>query len=239
MSHYAGIAGYYDQLMDGGYYDHRAMSQNLLAVVGTGKKILELGVGTGLTARALSEADPSAAFTGIDFSPAMLEIARDRLPDNIRLVECDVAEMDLGIQFDAAVSTGGTWVIIRSEAGLMLGTHLYHAEKDRAGLHRVAEHLVPGGLLVLSVHPPHEDHSLQLPNGLVYSQELGKPSTDDAHFFIEKKYRFTRDQEHLAEDRVVLGFYRDTLYPEMLADAGFKPLGLTNNEDFFVFKKVD
>ncbi len=238
MSHYAGIAGYYDQLMHGGYYDHEALSQTIFGVVGSGKNLLELGVGTGLMVQQMLKGDASAKLTGIDYSSAMLEIARDRLPEQVRLVECDVAEMELNDQFDAAFSTGGTWVIIQSEEGLLLGTHLYQAENDRRGLQKVAEHLVPGGLLLLSVHPPHQDHSLNLSEGLIYTQSLGAPSDQGEHFFLEKKYAFSRDQQSLAEDRVILGFYKESLYPKMMAAAGFRPLGLTNDEKFFVFKKA-
>ena len=194
--------------------------------------------GTGLLARELLELDSSYHFTGVDFSPSMLEIAKERLPSRASLIECDVAEMNLGRTFDVALSSGGTWVIIQSDKELLLGTHLLNREKDFKGLQNVADHLDAGGLLLLSVQKPHEDRDIDLVDGIVYSQRVvGRNGTSD-HYFIEKGYSFKRNGQLLAEDTLTLGFYKQTVFPEMLADAGFSPLGMTDTNKFFVWRKT-
>ncbi len=106
------------------------------------------------------------------------------------------------------------------------------------GLKNVTDHLEPGGLLVLSVHPPHEDRDFNLANGIIYSQRIGKYNGGSDHFFIEKTYSFRRNDSLLAEETLTLGFYKNIVFLKMLADVGFKPLGMAETGKFFVFEKL-
>ena len=162
MSCYQNIATYYDRLMESGYYDHNQLAERARSAMGGRTSVLELGVGTGQMAKALLALDPDYDFCGIDFSAAMLEIARKRFSDRIPLVECDIANMDLDREFEVALSSGGTWVIVQSGNELLLGTHLFDYEKDLQGLQKTAAHLVSGGIVMLSVHPPHTSRTLDL-----------------------------------------------------------------------------
>ncbi|MEM8637409.1 MAG: class I SAM-dependent methyltransferase [Cyanobacteria bacterium P01_G01_bin.54] len=238
MTYYQDISKYYDMLMNAGYYNYEPLAKTVRSVIGQRERVLELGIGTGQLAQLLVEAEPTYDFVGIDFSPAMLEIASKRLPKTVSLIECDVADMKMDRKFDVAFSSGGTWVIVRSSNGLLLGTHLFDKHKDLRGLQNVSNLLEPGGLLVLSVHPPHEDRDITLEDGVVYSQKISKKSGDSDHFFIDKTYSFLKDGNVLAEEMITLGFYQESLFQKMLSDVGFKPLGLTETEDFFVFEKV-
>lgn len=145
--------------------------------------------------------------------------------------------MSLDRKFDAAISSGGTWVITQSDDELLLGTHLFNQENDIRGLQNVSDHLEKGGLLVLSVHPPHENRNIQLQDEIVYSQKIGQYEESD-HFSIQKTYSFTRKGSVLAEETLTLGFYKETLFYKMLADVGFKPLGMTDDGKFFKFEKI-
>ena len=78
MNRYTGITDCYDLLMRGGYYDHDTMAGAADAVMGDRKKVLELGVGTGLFAQNLADKKPNCDITGVDFTPSMLEIAQER-----------------------------------------------------------------------------------------------------------------------------------------------------------------
>lgn len=238
MKYYQGIADYYDLLMDGGYYDYGFLADAVQASIGPRKRILELGIGTGQLAKVLLEREPNYDFVGMDFSPAMLEIAKKRLPENVPLVECDIAEMKLDRRFDVAFSSGGTWVIVRSGDELLLGTHLFDREKDIQGWQNVAEHLETGGLLLLSTHLPHEDRDLELEDGIIYSQKISEQKGETDHFFVDKTYSFHRNGELLAEETLALGFYRENLFQQMLADVGFQPLGMTAEKEFFIYEKV-
>lgn len=238
MNYYQKIAGYYDALMESGYYDHAKLAQTVHSVIGSGKKVLEIGVGTGKMVEELAAIDPSSDFCGVDFSGAMIEIANRRLSNRFPMVECDISTMELDQTFDVVLSCGGAWIVQKSDEGLCLGTHLFSPDKDRLGFEKVSKHLETGGRLVLSVHPPHTDRQLEMDNGMVYSQKVGDYQGGTDHFYLEKTYSFLQGDETLAEETMTLGFYKENIFQPMFTGAGFKPLGLTETEEFFVFEKV-
>jgi ubiquinone/menaquinone biosynthesis C-methylase UbiE len=65
-----------------------------------GKRVLELGCGTGALSAEL--ASTAASVTAIDFSEAMLEAARVRFAHqrNLKFVSADILELELGERFD-------------------------------------------------------------------------------------------------------------------------------------------
>lgn len=75
-------------------------------VTGDGKRVLELGFGTGILAKRLY--DCGYNITGVDFSQAMIDIAQPKLP-NARLIRHDfshgVPDAISGERFDAIVCT--------------------------------------------------------------------------------------------------------------------------------------
>lgn len=64
-----------------------------------GEKIVDVGCGAGQSIIQLAErVGPSGFVTGVDIAPELLEAARRRTSslDNVKLVECDAAAVDLG-----------------------------------------------------------------------------------------------------------------------------------------------
>ena len=238
LNQYTGITDCYDLLMRGGYYDHDTMAGAADAVMGDRKKVLELGVGTGLFAQSLADRKPNCDITGVDFTPSMLEIAQERVGADTRLIEADVTAMDLEDTFDAAISSGGVWVIIDAEDEFLLGTHLSHRDQEVEGLKNVSAHLESDGLLLLSIQEMHRDFDLTLPDGVVYSQRIsGTKETEelDEHFMIEKQYSFTQDSEVIGEETLNLGFYRQNAMDEILGEAGFEFERIDDDRQFFVY----
>lgn len=236
--YYHQIANYYDLLMTSGYFDHVLMSEIIHSIIKPRHRLLELGVGSGLMVQELLKLDNSYEITGIDISSAMLDIARERLPSSVSLLECDVTHMQLDHRFEAAVSSGGTWVLIESPEGLMVGTHLYSREEDLQGLRNVAVHLEPGSIFLLTVHAMHVDRELALRDGIVYSQKVER---NDDHsldrFSVQKTYSFHQDGKTLAEETLTLGFYRDTSFPRLFEEAGFRLLGMAADDKVFILEK--
>ena len=83
----------------------------LRALDGAPLRVLELGSGPGFLAQRILEAIPSIGYTMLDFSPAMHELARERLGPLMQHVRPVVADFkgegwaeDLG-KFDAVVTT--------------------------------------------------------------------------------------------------------------------------------------
>lgn len=69
---YTEITEYYDLWVMSGYYDYQNMAKEAHSIVGNGRQIIELGVGTGLLAQKYIEIDPTCEFMGMDITASML-----------------------------------------------------------------------------------------------------------------------------------------------------------------------
>lgn len=112
--------------------------QDAIAAAGASpraRRILDLGVGTGETARRCLAEHPGAELVGLDASPAMLEIAGSELGDGVDLRVGRLEDELPAGPFDLIVSA--------------LAVH--HLDgRGKAGLFgRVAERLAPGGRFVM------------------------------------------------------------------------------------------
>lgn len=98
------------------------------------RRILELGTGTGETARRLLAAHPGAGLVGIDSSEGMLAVARADLGADLRVqrLEDPLPEGP----FDLVVSA--------------LAVHHLDADEKRDLFRRVRQELIPGGRFVLA-----------------------------------------------------------------------------------------
>jgi len=99
-------------------------------------RVIDLGAGTGLLARAVARAHPQAEL--VDGSPAMLEQARSALGERASYVTGDLAEAPPPGPWDAVVSA-------------MAIHHLKDAAK-RELFARVRDELAPGGVFVNAEH---------------------------------------------------------------------------------------
>jgi len=128
--------GYLESMLEEipGYEELQAEAARATEGVRAGR-ILELGVGTGETARRVLERHPGAHLTGIDVSPEMLEEARGHLPG----ADLRVARLEDPLPagpFDLVVST--------------LAVHHLDAAGKADLFGRIAAVLVPGGRFVLA-----------------------------------------------------------------------------------------
>jgi L-threonylcarbamoyladenylate synthase len=117
---------------------YERLQDELVAASGAGaRRILELGTGTGETARRLLERHPGAELVGVDSSEEMLGAARDALPSD--RVELHVArlqdELPAG-SFDLAASA--------------LAVHHLDGPQKAELFRRVRAALAPGGRFVLA-----------------------------------------------------------------------------------------
>ena len=145
-----------------------------VAATGTGAStILELGTGTGETARAVLGKHPDAHITSIDASPGMVRVARENLPT-------DRADVILG-RLEDPLPQGQFDLVVSALA-------VHHLEgEDKADLfRRVAGVLAPGGHFVLAdvVEPvdpsyvvthldPEVDHPSTLDENIAWLEAAG------------------------------------------------------------------
>ncbi|MGN6427797.1 MAG: class I SAM-dependent methyltransferase [Leifsonia sp.] len=75
---------------------HRALAAEVAAFaeVRPGSDVLDVATGTGLVLRSLRDARAGARLTGVDLSPGMLAVARERLPE-ATFVEADATSLPL------------------------------------------------------------------------------------------------------------------------------------------------
>lgn len=100
------------------------------------QRILDLGIGSGLTAQKVLAQFPGAALVGVDSSAAMLAAAADLLPERTQLHRMDLHDELPAGPFDLVTS--------------MLAVHHLDGAAKRNLFARVASVLEPGGLFVLA-----------------------------------------------------------------------------------------
>ncbi|WP_348790004.1 methyltransferase domain-containing protein [Leifsonia sp. NPDC080035] len=121
-----------------GEYDDSAMHRALAAEVAAfaevrpGSDVLDVATGTGLVLRSLRDARAGARLTGVDLSPGMLAVARERLPE-AAFIEADATALPI---LDATVD-----VVI-----CVTGMHLF--PDPAAAIAEWARVLRPGGRAV-------------------------------------------------------------------------------------------
>lgn len=221
MADYSLMSGFYDVIMTSGYYDYGAIAVALaphLAATGTRPPtVIELGCGTGLVLEHLLEHCPQVQATGLDFTPAMLTQAAERLAGrDVRLVHGDVRHLALDTRFDVAFSYGGVWYFVPDGDGYALISHLRDEAGNRAGLGRVADHLPAGGRLLLGVQAPHHGYERAVGDDLVYEQSI-----QPIECGFRKWYGLRSATERLMDQTIDYRVYPPAEATELLADAGF------------------
>lgn len=117
-------------------YEH--LQAQAAAATGTGAmRVLELGIGTGETARRVLARHPTASLIGLDSSPEMLDRARRALPDD--RVELRVARLE------DPLPEGPFDVVIGA-----LAIHHLDGQGKAQLFARVARVMAPGGRLVVA-----------------------------------------------------------------------------------------
>ncbi len=144
--------------------DYSLLQEEVVAAGGTGaRRILELGTGTGETARRLLERHPDAVLVGIDASSAMLDAASNALPD---------ARVDLRVGRLEDPLPPGPFDLVASA----LCVHHVDGPGKAALFARVREALRPGGLFVLGdVVVPEDPSDARTP----LTEGFDKPSPVD------------------------------------------------------------
>ena len=150
------------------------LEDETLAATGVGaKSVLELGTGTGETARRVLNRHPDAQLIGIDASPGMVKVARASLPDDrVKLLVGRLEDPLPEGSFDLVVSA--------------LAVHHLEGTRKADLFRRIASRLDPGGRFVLAdvvepVNPsyvvtaidPEVDHPSKLDEQLAWLEAAG------------------------------------------------------------------
>jgi SAM-dependent methyltransferase len=194
---YATLARYYD-LEHGAFQDDFALYLGFAAR--TGSPLLEFGCGTGRLLVALAEA--GFDITGVDVSPAMLDLARAKLagrpglPGKVDLVQADAREVDLPGRYALAF-----WAL----NSIM---HLPSQADQQRALARAHALLRGGGLLILDLFQPDPQLLVEADGRLLH--DASWPAGPDGRPVV----RFSSRRLDLAEQTIDVTYFYDELLPD-------------------------
>lgn len=234
MGDYTNMSNYYDLIMESGYYDYTKIADSLVKF-GPFENILEIGCGTGLILEELTKRQPAADIVGFDLTPAMLDIAGQRLASypHIHLVQQNVTTLNLGQTFDLAFSYGGVWYFVVDGVNEpFMVSHIADDAPNHQGLERVAQHVVHGGRLLLGIQGPHRDYESSISNGMIYSQKIEA----NPHGFTKHYYLADGDQRLMAQT-IDYRTYSFTQALALLGEYGFVHEPDLSGHQFMIFKK--
>jgi len=237
VNRYDRFAERYNHLMLGGYYDYALQADALDALMPRGAPVLEIGVGTGLLAKALH--DRGWAVAGIDHTEEMLVQARELLGPDVLLEQADATTFDLGQRYGVVISNGGVWYGVHDDEGEGFGYcgHLPTVDALRQSFDRVVAHLEPGGLLVLSLQDRHHDKLMELPDGVTYRQTITDRGREGPLAHIDKEYRFEREGQALLVTELRLTYADRDWFDAELADRGFGAPERTADRAYVGFRR--
>jgi SAM-dependent methyltransferase len=142
---YDAFAEFYDYVVP--YRNRRDLDFFVELARAATSAVLEVGCGTGRVLIPCARA--GAAMTGLDLSPGMLDVCRERLRQEpvavqtrVELHQGDMRDFDLGRRFD---------LVTIPFRGFQ---HLLPVADQRQALSRIRQHLVPGGRFVLDLFNP-------------------------------------------------------------------------------------
>lgn len=144
---------------------------------------LDVGCGTGHHLVALKEQRVSCV--GMDIAPALVELARERLPD-CRIEVADLRTFALGQQFDLILGLFGVF------------DYLWRIEDVRAALRSIAMHLRRGGIFYFTVsraatmNPQPQERTVELEDGGKLYRKTTVTDYDPDGITVKLRYEFER-----------------------------------------------
>ena len=216
---YQGLAQYYDRVVQN-YRNYHELAIELARTIGDARELLEIGIGTGLIVEILLQIEPTYKIAGIDTSESLLEEAQKKLGKNADLYCQSVSELNIDRTFDVAYSRGGAWTFVTSGSETMLASHIFSNEEIQTSFNCVANHLQPGGRLIVSSSNSYGDHVVELDNGIVHHKKATTEFIDNEHYAI-LDYLFYQNEELLSQEQLKLKLLDCKTCTMMLEKAGF------------------
>ncbi|MBN1433225.1 class I SAM-dependent methyltransferase [Candidatus Fermentibacterales bacterium] len=234
------VAEFYDRVPS--YQDRGDVDFYLEEAVATGGDVLELGCGTGRVAAATALA--GRRVTGLDISPSMLKVFRDRIgsmPEDaasrIDLVEGDMRRFELGRKFGLITTPFRSF------------QHLLTTEDQMSCLACVRAHLEERGRFVLDLFNPSvprladertrreygEEPEFEMPDGRRVQRAFRNDSVDFEHQVLNAEIIYYVTHPDGRRERLVDAFPLRYLFrfeaEHLLARCGFEVLSLYSDYD--------
>ncbi len=151
--------------------------------------VIDLGTGTGLSAKVVQSVLPSARFDLVDFSAPMMEGAREKFAkSDTRFIVADYATMSWDRKYDVVMT--------------VIGFHHQNDRGKRALFQRIYEHLNPGGVLILGDLVTYRDRHLAALNQAKHFHHLVRKAASDQALAEWAFHHLVLNQLTSAEDLV-------------------------------------
>jgi ubiquinone/menaquinone biosynthesis C-methylase UbiE len=196
------------------FKDYRTEVEQLRELIGPdARTLLDVACGTGKHLELLRE---HYDVVGLDLDPALLTIARERLP-GVELIEGDMTAFDLGRRFDAVVCLFSSIGYARTVGRL------------DAALASMARHVAPGGTLIVEPWLAPEDwraghvHMLAVDDEALKIARVTHASREGDVSIADFAYVVATPAgvDHFAE-RHELGLFTDAQYRAAFTSAGLR-----------------
>ncbi len=153
MDFYSEISPYYDKITRIGYMNYSKVYNDLKKLI-KGKKILELGVGTGNLTKLLTKGGFDV--TGIEVSKPMFKIAKKRLAGTkVKLFLKDIINFKKKENFDTIISHASIFVVIKSKEGLVIESYITNKRNIKRALENIYNSLKEEGIFIFDFYPEH------------------------------------------------------------------------------------
>lgn len=218
-SSYSAFAAIYDELMNDIPYDAYVELLDLASTGVSGKKVLDIGCGTGLLSAMLAK--KGAHVTGIDLSAEMLEVASQRaesLSLDITFIEQPMQRLEVEDTFDAAIiSIDSLNYVIKQQDVLETFRRIYGA-------------LRTDGVLLFDVHSVFKMDEIFLEGPFVFDNRSityvwQTAPGDQEHSIYSELAFFVKQQDgsyHRFDEVHMQRSFAVPVYVHMLEEAGFK-----------------
>lgn len=204
---FAEISAYYDEM----YVNEAHYREEVERIVGivnqympTAKTILDIACGTGAQAKYLAE---HYAVTGLDLSPEMLAIAKEKVPSG-QFILADMCNFSLDTRFDVAANLYGSIGFAENYNAMKLSVKCVYA------------HLNSGGVFILTPWSTKETFK----DGLVAKSRAEKPN---GFCRMESVQRISENKvcvqmHHLVANNMDISYHKNEAFVSLFSEAEYR-----------------